>query len=264
LKKFPIQLREVQIHTTRKNYEYRQEISNPVSVIPAETFEVKGFVDAADVLTADQSTIIDESFNGEKTISIRGANEDEVLILYDGIRINNSYDNLFDLSLVDPAGLEQIDIIKGSNLAASGSQTSSAVINLVPKLQQEYLLKFYQRFGTYNLGDWGLNLYQDVHGLFCYGSYKESASKQQFVDLSATGGSVNKDATNIIVNFGYDFGQRNPTARRHVLRSYYLESQRRYFNQRDLEKLSKRQRFLTLKYTGDFEKYGKINLSLSG
>ena len=86
LKKIPIQLREIRIQPARKNYEYRQEISNPVSVIPAETFEVKGFVDAADVLTADQSTIIDESFNGEKTISIRGANEDEVLILYDGIR----------------------------------------------------------------------------------------------------------------------------------------------------------------------------------
>jgi len=98
LSKKSIQLREVQVEAERRVYNYMQDITNIITVIPARTFESKGFVDVADILVTDQSTLIDESLNGRKTVSIRGANQDEVLVLYDGIRINNNFDNIFDLS----------------------------------------------------------------------------------------------------------------------------------------------------------------------
>lgn len=263
MQKRSILLQGVEVQTGRLTYQYHQELTNSISVISSDAFDSKGYLDVADILMADQSTVIEETSKGAKTVSIRGANEDEVLILYDGVRLNSNFDNIFDIALIDPSSLEQIDIVKGGNLASAGAQGSSATINFIPKLKQDYLLKFYQRFGTYNSGDWGLNLFKDIQGLNLYGSWKEAALEQRYAAGSVTNYSVIHGTTHKLLNLSYTFGQLQGDRASHTLRSYFSESERDYTNVRDSEELAKSHRIYNLKYLGDFKAYGKLWLNAS-
>jgi hypothetical protein len=263
LQKRSIPLQGVEVQTGRRTYQYPQELTNSISVISSDAFDSKGYLDVADILMADQSTVIEETGKGAKTVSIRGANEDEVLILYDGVRLNSNFDNIFDIALIDPSSLEQIDIVKGGNLASAGAQGSSATINFIPKLKQDYLLKFYQRFGTYNSGDWGLNLFKDIQGFNLYGSWKEAALEQRYAAGSSTNFSVIHGTTHKLLNLSYTFGQVQGDRASHTLRSYFSESERDYTNIRDSEELAKSHRIYNLKYLGDFKVYGKLWLNAS-
>ncbi|HCK98834.1 MAG TPA: hypothetical protein DHW42_01825, partial [Candidatus Marinimicrobia bacterium] len=263
LREHSIRLREIEVQTKRPAYEYSQEITNIISAIPSEIFDSKGFADVADILIADQSAVIEERANGVKTVSIRGANQDEVLVLYNGIRLNGSFDNLFDLSLIDPSGLQQIDIIKGSNIATFGSLGSSAAINFVPKLKQDYLMKFYQRVGTYNSGDWGLNLSNEFHGLKFYAGIKEAAWEQRYIENQSSNENIEHQTSNVTLNLSYSFGKGTTNDRKHTVQSFYLQSERDYNNHRDMEKLGKFHKVQSIKYINDFEKYGKVNLNIS-
>jgi outer membrane cobalamin receptor len=263
LQKRSIPLQGVEVQTERRTYQYPQELTNSISVISSEAFDAKGYLDVADVLMTDQSTVIEETGQGAKTVSIRGANEDEVLILYDGVRLNNNFDNIFDISLIDPSSLDQIDIVKGGNIASAGAHGSSATINFIPKLKQDYLLKFYQRFGTYNSGDWGLNIFKDIQGLNLYGSCKEAALEQRYADGSTTGSSVIHETSYKLLNLSYVLGQDQDARTSHTLRSYFTQSDRGYKNSRDSEELAKSHWIYNLKYLGDFKAYGKLWLNAS-
>ena len=68
---------------------------------------------------------MEESLSGRKTISIRAGNADDVLILYNGIRLNRAFDNVFDLSLIDMQNIEQIEIVKGGHSVLYGPDAFS-------------------------------------------------------------------------------------------------------------------------------------------
>ena len=263
LSKKSIQLREVQVEAERRVYNYMQDITNIISVIPARTFESKGFVDVADILVTDQSTLIDESLSGRKTVSIRGANQDEVLVLYDGIRINNNFDNIFDLSLIDLSGLQQIDIIKGGNVAAFGSFGSSAVINFIPKSKQDYLVRFRQRIGTYNSGDWSLNLYKDLFGIKIFSAMKEAAATQRYLGNEQSETDIIHGSSSKTLNISYGFGRRTAGTQKHILRANYLQSNRDYDNQNTLEELSTSHEIMSIKYVANLNKIGETNILVS-
>jgi hypothetical protein len=160
-----LQFENISFYGNVNEFEYKQEIRNAVTSISSAAFEDVGVIDVSDILKNEQSIHIDEKLNGEKTISIRGSNSDEIVILYDGIPINNNFNNYSDLSLINEDILDHIDIIKGSNVASMGAYNSAAVINFIPKYKQDYLIKFDQQFGSYNSGKWNLNLYKDLFGI---------------------------------------------------------------------------------------------------
>lgn len=62
------------------------------------------------------------------TISIRGSSADQVLVLLDGIPINNPISGEADLSTLDPAGVERVDIVRGAQSSRYGGQALGGVI----------------------------------------------------------------------------------------------------------------------------------------
>ena len=134
-----------------------KDLPQSVSIINSETFELRGFTDAGDLLATDQSVQIEESLSGRKTISIRAGNADDVLILYNGFRLNRSFDNVFDLSLIDMQNIEQIEIVKGGHSVLYGPDAFSGVVNIVPKNSKDKWVKFSQQFGSYQSGFWNVN-----------------------------------------------------------------------------------------------------------
>lgn len=74
-----------------------------------------------------------------KSIYIRGGGTKQVLILLDGIPMNDasSIDNSFDLNLIPLETIERIELMKGASSTLYGSGAAVAVINLISKKQKE-------------------------------------------------------------------------------------------------------------------------------
>ena len=125
------------------------ETKNSVITLDTEELVVRGFVDIGDALFSEQSIVMNETMNGQKSISVRASAPEEMIYLYDGIRINTLGDPLLDLSIFSASGLSGIELVKGGHEKAL---SSSGTINFIPKLTYGSSASFTQQFGTYNYG----------------------------------------------------------------------------------------------------------------
>ena len=125
------------------------ETKNSVIILDTEELAVRGFVDIGDALFSEQSIVMNETMNGQKSISVRASAPEEMIYLYDGIRINTLGDPLLDLSIFSASGLSGLELVKGGHEKAL---SSSGTINFIPKLTYGPSVSFTQQFGTYNYG----------------------------------------------------------------------------------------------------------------
>ncbi|MEA1986269.1 MAG: TonB-dependent receptor plug domain-containing protein [Candidatus Marinimicrobia bacterium] len=256
-----LQLHDVNFYDNINQYEYKQDIRNSVTTISPASFENVGNIDMSDILKNEQSIHIEEQLNGEKNISIRGSNSDEVMMLYDGIPINNNFNNNSDLSIINQEYLDHIDIIKGSSVATIGAYNSSAVLNFVPKYKYDYLLKFNQQFGSYNSGKWNLNFNENLFGINTMAGITNSASQLNYVD--STNNGIDNISSNIIAGITFPFGKKIADKKRHKFNIYYLQNDREYNNKQISDKLKKTQSYLNFKFSEQFEKIGKSDFYFS-
>lgn len=115
-------------------------------------------------------------------IQLNGLNNDYILIMIDGKRVNGDVGGQNDLNLLNPANIERIEIVKGAASSLYGSDAIAGVINIITK-------KNYDKTdftSTTRVGE--------------YGDVRESAS------LGLTVGRV-KSVTS--VNFRHTDGWRN-------------------------------------------------------
>ncbi len=256
------QFKNISIYGNINEFEYKQEIRNAVTSISSASFEDVGNIDVTDVLKSEQSIHINEKLNGEKNISIRGSNSDEVVILYDGIPINNNYSNNSDLSLINEDILDHIDIIKGNNVASMGAYNSSAVINLVPKYKQDYLVKFNQQFGSYNSGKWNLNLHKDLFGVNMFSGIGNTSSKLNYVDTTTNSGILNT-SSDITAGLSIPFGKTFKDKKQHNIKAIFLQNERKYENSQISDTLETDQTLMNLKFHKIFKNIGESSFYFS-
>ncbi|MBL7111353.1 MAG: TonB-dependent receptor [Bacteroidales bacterium] len=259
-----IPFRGVTIEEKRyKPIEIEKDLPQTISMVEARNFEIRGYIDAGDMLRIDHSVQVEEELSGKKTVSIRGGNPDEVLVLYNGIKMNSTYDNTFDLSLIDLEDIERFEIIKGSNTALYGPEAFSGVINIVPKVQHDYNIRFQQRLGTYRSGNWGLHLYHKLNRLHGSYSYKRGGAKRNFVDMADDKGRLENTSLHHTANLSYNFSEHSDVILANSLRATYIYSSLNYNNQRDVESLSNFNELLSIQYTGDIARLKDLDLSVS-
>ncbi len=252
---------------TGRRPEIAKDLPQTVALVEAKNFEIRGYVDAGDLLRTDHSVQVEEELSGKKTVTIRGGNADEVVVLYNGVKLNSTFDNEFDLSLIDLEDIDRFEVIKGSNTTLYGPEAFSGVINVVPKIQHDYSLRFQQRFGTYRSGNWGLHI--DPSQLWgnrssVYGSYnfKRGATKRNFVDAGDEEGLRNT-ASHHIAYFGCNFSGEAENRKKNNLGAMYIHSALDYENRRDDETVGNLNQLLSLKYAGDLVMLKDLALSAS-
>jgi len=259
-----IQLPDVEVEAEGvKRMDIAKDLPQPVSVIDAKTFEIRGYVDAGDLLKTDHSVQVEEELSGKKTISIRGGNPDEVVVVYNGVKMNNAYDNVSDLSLIDLEDIESFQIIKGSNTALYGPEAFSGVINIVPKIQQDYNLRFQQRLGTYRSGNWGLHLYQKLDDLNLAYGFKQGGTQRNFVDDAEGNNGLENTSQHHTANLIYNLpssGEGKPAQSIGVM---FLNTSLDYENRRDDETQSNLDQLLSIKYNGGLPLLKDVGLALS-
>ncbi|MFQ5709761.1 MAG: TonB-dependent receptor domain-containing protein [bacterium] len=94
--------------------------------------------------------LIDEGGgSGGKRISIRGSNTNQVLVLYDGVRVNDPLIGDVDLNQISLASVERIRITKGGNSSLFGSGALGGVVEIISKQTAVDELRLKGQFGNY-------------------------------------------------------------------------------------------------------------------
>ncbi|MEO1042433.1 MAG: TonB-dependent receptor [Pseudomonadota bacterium] len=75
------------------------------------------------------------SFGSAATVSVRGLDSDQTLVVQDGVVVNNpsSFGNGFDFANFDTADIERIEVIRGAQSTLYGSDAIGGVINIITK-----------------------------------------------------------------------------------------------------------------------------------
>jgi vitamin B12 transporter len=178
-----------------------ENTASPVTVITRDEILATQQRLVADVLRAETGVDIVRSGQpgGNTSLFLRGANSSHTLVLVDGIRMNNSFNNAFDFSQLAADNIEQIEILRGPQSTLYGSEALGGVINIVTKqaegkptgsLQAEY-----DSFNTWL-----------TRGSFAMREGKASMSADASFAAS-DGDRVNSDsdALNLSARAGYDF-----------------------------------------------------------
>ena len=125
-----------------------------VTNLDIDNSTIRGSIDIGDALFSNFPVSINETMSGSKNLSIRGSGNDELVFLYDGIRINNLSTGKVDLSQFNTLGLNNLELISGNS---DNSIYSSGAINIIPKINYDNEISFSQKFGSYDFGNFDIN-----------------------------------------------------------------------------------------------------------
>ena len=124
--------------------------------IDAQRYAAQAVTRVSDILDDELSTtvypILGGGLNAPAVVALRGPDPSETLVDVDGHQVNNGSTGDFDLSLLDPADLESVQVVYGiAPSALYGPNTLGGALNVVtlePSVRPEALERF--SIGSYN------------------------------------------------------------------------------------------------------------------
>jgi len=173
----PIRLDEVVISASRWE-QSKAEIPNKIISMGVSEIEHYNPQTTADLVSASGGVFVQKSQMGGGSPMIRGFSANRILLVVDGIRMNNAIyrsGNLQNIISVDANSIENTEIIFGPGSVIYGSDALGGVMSfstLKPKLSTEtgtdFSGKIMSRFSS-------ANMEKTVHGTFNLGSKKWAA-----------------------------------------------------------------------------------------
>ncbi len=124
--------------TSNKYPKKQSETGKVVTVITRQQLEKSSGKTLGEVLNTTVGTTIigaNNNLGTNQTVSIRGASAGNVLILVDGVPVNDPsvITNYFDLNFFTIDQIERIEILKGGQSVLYGSDAVAGVINIISK-----------------------------------------------------------------------------------------------------------------------------------
>jgi len=123
------------VSTASRWEEPSKDVPQDMVVISRSEIEKKGVTFVTDLLrTQPDLQIIQNGGPGtQATLLMRGGDSSQVLVLVDGIKINNPTTGSADLSFLLTTDVERIEIIKGPQSTLYGSEAMAGVVNIITK-----------------------------------------------------------------------------------------------------------------------------------
>ena len=124
---------EIQVTASRRAVE-RSEVSSAVSVIENDQGLATNVI--TDALAAQPGSYLQETTPGQGAVIIRGLKGSEVLHLVDGVRLNNAIFRNAPTqyaALIDPVGIERIEVVRGAGASLYGSSAMGGVVNFLTR-----------------------------------------------------------------------------------------------------------------------------------
>ena len=190
------------------------ELASSISIIDSTEIANRKKINVFDLIKSEYgiNSLQFGPLGGLSTISIRGANAGQSLVLIDGVQMNlpSESSNLFDFANVPVEGVSKIEVLRGPQSTLYGSDAMAGVVNIITKKGiGRPTINLNAEVGSYNS-------FRGAAGL--YGSYNKfnymiSFARTQSDGFSAAGekyGNTEKDGfkgNNIASRFGYDINE---------------------------------------------------------
>ena len=113
-----------------------EELTVPVTVINAQQIEQEKALSLSDLLRDVPGVFVRQkgATGASTSVILRGALSTQTLVLIDGIEVNDpNLGGAFDFSDFDTAGIERIEVVRGSYSALYGSSAVGGVVNIITK-----------------------------------------------------------------------------------------------------------------------------------
>jgi len=130
-----IELNELVVAVSKKE-ERLSQVSNKVSVLPAKALTLSNSQTSADFLTETGNVYIQKSQMGGGSPIIRGFEANKVLIVVDGIKLNNAIyrgGHLQNVITIDPSILSSTEVVYGPGSLIYGSDAIGGVMHFITK-----------------------------------------------------------------------------------------------------------------------------------
>ncbi len=158
-----------------------------------------------------------------QTISLRGTNSSQTLILLDGVPVSSSQSGSFDLSTFPISFVESIEIVRGGLSGAVGSSALAGAVNISLEIPQEPSINISQSIGSFN------EYNSSFGGNFLIGTSRNAVN----FEISSTDGKYpfafnqfgetktimrsNADFTNVSISLSNNSNAGNFSLKSHVL-----------------------------------------------
>jgi TonB-dependent heme/hemoglobin receptor len=122
--------------TAHRSVASEAEISQLVSVVTAKEIREKNIQQTPEVLKEEAGVFVQKTNHGGGSPIIRGLKANKLLLLVDGIRMNNATyrgGNLQYLNTVDSHSLERLEVVHGPMSALYGSDALGGAVNVITK-----------------------------------------------------------------------------------------------------------------------------------
>lgn len=126
-----------------------------IRVIDRKAIDAKGAVNLRDMLQTELNIRINQDQMLGSGLSLQGLSGQNVKILLDGVPVIGRQDGEIDLSQINLANIERIEIIEGPSSVKYGSDALAGTINLISRKQAAKGIKvtataYYESIGNYN------------------------------------------------------------------------------------------------------------------
>jgi iron complex outermembrane receptor protein len=186
------------------------ETSQSLSIIkPGEWIGTNKSV--ADVV-AEQTGVQTRRYGGTgsfQTVTIRGVQGNEVLVLLDGIPLNSAMGGAVDLAAISPDRIGEIEVYKGITPGEFGGNSLGGVINLKSKSSiKAQSISAQTAIGAYGYQKYGIeanNSFSDNFRIFGSLNYVKSKNDWPYLDRNKTPYNSADDEIKAVENHQYSF-----------------------------------------------------------
>ena len=123
-----VQLAPVDVSVIRLPSHY--DVSSARQSMGSSELRTRAIQDFQEVTRSISSVVISSGADGSQTISVRGSNANETPVYLDGVKINDSFTNVADLSVINMEDVDNIEVIKGASTLPYEVGAFGGVVNI--------------------------------------------------------------------------------------------------------------------------------------
>lgn len=117
--------------TATRTMKQIQEVPSSVSVVTAKEIEDRNVTSVQEALQYMPGVYMDQTAQGG--ISLRGFGSTNVLVLVDGVQMNDTYQGAVNFNSIPVENIERIEVVRGAGSSIYGGHAVGGVINITTK-----------------------------------------------------------------------------------------------------------------------------------
>ncbi|MBN2611899.1 MAG: TonB-dependent receptor [Bacteroidales bacterium] len=127
-----IELGEVRVSSLRVNRKVR-EVPVSMTVVNAHQYQCQSAMTLSNVLASEPCIAMGSDGAWATNIHIRGLNENRLVTLIDGHRVETANDLTASFSMIDVNDVERVEVIKGAQSSLYGTGAMGGIVNIITK-----------------------------------------------------------------------------------------------------------------------------------